>query len=195
MNYTNVIITFIISFIVLMAIEVGLSKWKTNHVLKLIQMQKYEELEKELNKFSTKILIPRYNVEYLRLNSYLLQKKDAQVEQQFALLMQFRKNKPQQADLLMKIYNFYMEKENKEECKKYLAEIEKLDNKAMYDEAKMMYDIFLDKKANHIDQLLAEAQKAPENIRAPFYYMIAKQYENMDDQETADKYYQLAKKI
>lgn len=194
MNYTNLIITFIISFVVIVAIETGLSKWKTNVVLKLLQHQQYDELEKELHNFITRAFIPRYNIEYLRLNSYLMQNKHEMIEKQFDELMKFRKNKNQQADLLMKAFNYYVEQENAEKSHFYLDEIQKLGNNKMYQEALMMSDIFIDKKANHIDQLLEEVQKAPDQIKAVYYFMIAKQYENMNDKQNAQKYTELAEK-
>lgn len=194
MNYTNLIITFIISFVVIVAIETGLSKWKTNVVLKLLQHQQYDELEKELHNFITRAFIPRYNIEYLRLNSYLMQNKHEMIEKQFDELMKFRKNKNQQADLLMKAFNYYVEQENTEKSHFYLDEIQKLGNDKMYQEALMMSDIFIDKKANHIDQLLEEVQKAPDQIKAVYYFMIAKQYENMSDKQNVQKYTELAEK-
>lgn len=194
MNYTNLIITFIISFIIIMVIETGLAKWKTNVVLKLLQNQQYDELEKELQNFITRAFIPRYNVEYLRLNSYLMQNKHELIEKQFDELMNFRKNKNQQADLLMKAFNYYVEQENAQKSHFYLSEIQKLGNDKMYQEALMMSDIFIDKKANHIDQLLEEVQKAPDQIKAVYYFMIAKQYENMNDKENTQKYTELAEK-
>ncbi len=194
MNYTNLIITFIISFIIIVVIETGLAKWKTNVVLKLLQNQQYDELEKELQNFITRAFIPRYNVEYLRLNSYLMQNKHELIEKQFDELMKFRKNKNQQADLLMKAFNYYVEQENAQKSHFYLSEIQKLGNDKMYQEALMMSDIFIDKKANHIDQLLEEVQKAPDQIKAVYYFMIAKQYENMNDKENTQKYTELAEK-
>ena len=189
------IITFVLTFVILMAIQIIFVKWKTNVILKLLQEQQFDKLEKELNNTITKAFLPRFNVEYVRLNSYLLQNKADLVEKQLDVLMKIRKSKMQEANVLMMAFNYYVEKEDKEKCHYYLNEIAKLNNDQMYRDAKIMSDIFIDKKANHIDELLNKIDTIDDHqAKAVYYYMIAKQYENMNDRVNSLKYMEMAQK-
>ena len=178
-----------------MAIQIIFVKWKTNVILKLLQQQEFDKLDKELNNTITKAFLPRFNVEYVRLNSYLMQNKADLVENQLNVIMKLRKSKMQEANILMLAFNYYVEKEDKEKCHYYLNEIAKLNNDQMYQDAKIMCDIFIDKKANHIDELLHKIDTIDDHqAKAVYYYMVAKQYENMNDRVNMQKYLDLAQR-
>ena len=190
-----VIITFVLTFVILMAIQIIFVKWKTNVILKLLQQQEFDKLDKELNNTITKAFLPRFNVEYVRLNSYLMQNKADLAENQLNVIMKLRKSKMQEANILMLAFNYYVEKEDKEKCHYYLNEIAKLNNDQMYQDAKIMCDIFIDKKANHIDELLHKIDTIDDHqAKAVYYYMVAKQYENMNDRVNMQKYLDLAQR-
>ncbi len=190
-----VIITFVLTFVILMAIQIIFVKWKTNVILKLLQQQEFDKLDKELNNTITKAFLPRFNVEYVRLNSYLMQNKADLAENQLNVIMKLRKSKMQEANILMLAFNYYVEKEDKEKCHYYLNEIAKLNNDQMYQDAKIMCDIFIDKKANHIDELLHKIDTIDDHqAKAVYYYMVAKQYENMNDRVYMQKYLDLAQR-
>ncbi len=85
----------------------------------------------------------------------------------------------------------YLEQKDKGHC---LEILEKMDsNRPMYAEAKMIYDIFLDHKANYIEPLKQQALQYQNEKQASIYTLIAQQYENIHDLEQAHHYHSLAK--
>lgn len=52
----------------------------------------------------------------------------------------------------------------------------------------MMYDILLDQKSDYIDLLIKKAEKLPYEAKAPYYTLIAIQYENIHDSKQAEEY-------
>ncbi|MDY4279445.1 MAG: hypothetical protein SOX68_10865, partial [Faecalicoccus sp.] len=63
--------------------------------------------QKLVNSKINLILFPKYNLEYLRLNGYILEKNSEMIEEQFKVLNQYVLSKEQRKDLLLKKLTYY----------------------------------------------------------------------------------------
>ena len=169
-----------------------LSFHKQKQLLQLLNQKSFEKLHREFSSFWTRILMPKYNLEYIKLNCYLMERKKNQIDAQFEKLFPLKKSSRQQEDLLRKSFEYYLETENKKQCEKILDLMDNLDIKQ---EAQMMFDILLDKKADYIDFLLEKAENCTGENKAVCYTLVAQQYANINDKDSERKYQTLAKNV
>ena len=169
-----------------------LSFHKQKQLLQLLNQKSFEKLHREFSSFWTRILMPKYNLEYIKLNCYLMERNKNQIDAQFEKLFPLKKSSRQQEDLLRKSFEYYLETENKKQCEKILDLMDTLDIKQ---EAQMMFDILLNKKADYIDFLLEKAENCTGENKAVCYTLVAQQYANINDKDSEQKYQTLAKNI
>ena len=169
-----------------------LSFHKQKQLLQLLNQKSFEKLHREFSSFWTRILMPKYNLEYIKLNCYLMERNKNQIDAQFEKLFPLKKSSRQQEDLLRKSFEYYLETENKKQCEKILDLMDTLDIKQ---EAQMMFDILLDKKADYIDFLLEKAENCIGENKAVCYTLVAQQYANINDKDSERKYQTLAKNV
>lgn len=70
-----------------------------------------------------------------------------------------------------------------------------MDNLDIKQEAHMMFDILLDKKADYIDFLLEKTENCTGENKAVCYTLVAQQYANINDKNSERKYQTLAKNV
>lgn len=70
-----------------------------------------------------------------------------------------------------------------------------MDNLDIKQEAQMMFDILLDKKADYIDFLLEKDENCTGENKAVCYTLVAQQYANISDKDSKRKYQNLAKNV
>ena len=169
-----------------------LSFHKQKQLLQLLNQKSFEKLHHEFSSFWTRILMPKYNLEYIKLNCYLMERNKNQIDAQFEKLFPLKKSSRQQEDLLRKSFEYYLETENKMQCEKILDLMDHLDIKQ---EAQMMFDILLDKKADYIDFLLEKTENCTGENKAVCYTLVAQQYANISDKDSKRKYQTLAKNV
>ncbi len=193
----NILIAIVIALIltvVMFVVSKRLKASKQNLMISYLQTGKFEEFEKLTNSFLVKMLFPRYNIEYLKLNASILEGDEAKIEEQFDGLLKVKKSKVQTEDITMKAFNYYVGVENKERCSELMETIKGFTNERMVQEATIMYDIFILKKGNHIEEVSKMMEGMPDAQKGVNEYLLAVQYENIGDLENAKKYEMLSKK-
>lgn len=163
-----------------------LSTKTQNNLIDLLKNQKVDALEQKLDQKLTKIIVPKFMQENLRLNMYLIRYDKRKIEAQFDRLIQMKKNKNQTDEVLQKAFSYYLEQKNKKKCQSVLDQMNT--SSTIYSEAKMMYDILLDHKSDYIDLLIKKAENAQNEAKASYYTLVAIQYENIQDEKKAEEY-------
>lgn len=194
----NMIIFLVIVAVVLLVVFVGSRVMRKKVMMKMItaaQNQNFEEMEAIANKTSTRMLIPPFNLEYLKLNALILEGNKRKINDQFDLLLKnMRKNKAQTEDVTMKAFNYYVGMEDKHRTKELLAQIDTFTNVRMKEEAHIMYDIFVMKQCNYIEKMEAELEGMNDAQKAINEYLLSVQYTNKGDKEKAKEYEELSRK-
>ena len=110
-------------------------------LIKDLQKQDFDDYYKTVDSFATKLLIPPFNREYMRMNGLIMQGRKGKVEEQFDLMLNMRMNQKQEIDIVMKAFYYYMEDENKRRAKQLLESVRKFGDD-YYNESKIMYDVY-----------------------------------------------------
>lgn len=193
-NTILIVIIAIVISVVLVVVNQFIKVRKQNKLVSSLQNGNYDEFFNTVDSFGTRFLIPRYNLEYLKLNAYILQGKEKEIEKQFDDLLAARKNKAQKEDITMKAFNYYVGLENKEKCTELINEIKTFTNERMVQEATIIYDIFILKLGNHIEEIQEMMEGLEDAQKGVNEYLLSVQYTNIGDKENAKKYEKLSKK-
>ena len=101
-------------FIVIIILSVSSSiikrlirSYRLQQLLFALQEKNIGLFQKLVNSKINLILFPKYNLEYLRLNGYILEKNSEMIEEQFKVLNQYVLSKEQRKDLLLKKLTYY----------------------------------------------------------------------------------------
>lgn len=151
----------------------------------------YDEFFALIDKRLTHALYPDYNLNYFKLNAYLIRADYKKANEMLELLLKFPTNHKQRVDLVTKAFNIYIGQEMKKEARAMLDEIvswEGDEYKAIKKDCIRTYDIVGLKKANHIEELQELLEKAQGPVRGRIEYFLALQYENLGDIDKRDEY-------
>lgn len=155
----------------------------------------YDELDRLLQKKSTKFFIGEYNREYVRLNALMMQGKKKEINAAFDRLIPMAKNKKSKFDILNKAFEYYAFEKDRAHCDKLLKEIEKLEDQAFLDACKLKYDIFILKKTNYIAELEQNFDTLPTLKKFNNCILLSEQYKNAGNPAKAKYYEDLSKSL
>ena len=107
--------------IICIAVSVFFSVKKRTTFKRLQQLmaaKQWDDFDRLLDAKLTSMLYPRYNRDYLRLNSYLLREDHKRADEMFDLLLGLNLPKMQRVDLVIKAFNYYVGQEDRKKSKK-----------------------------------------------------------------------------
>lgn len=187
----------IITIVAIVVFSLGtylLKKFRFKKLVILLQSQQFEEFDKLVDKFTTRYLFPRFNLEYMKLNSYILRVDEKKIEETFDTLFTLRMSKAQKEDVYMKAFNYYVSIESASKTKEIIEVIEEFDNEAMRKEARTIYDIFILKRSNYIEDMEAALADQDDDEKGINEYLLSVQYKNKGDKKKSKEYLELSKK-
>ena len=158
--------------IICIAISVFFSVKKRTTFKRLQQLmaaKQWDDFDRLLDAKLTSMLYPRYNRDYLRLNSYLLREDHKRV------------------DLVIKAFNYYVGQEDRKKSKELLHEIKGFEGgqaEAVAHECQLMYDTMILKRHNDIPELERMLKEAGDDKvkSCRLEYLLALQYKNKGDE-------------
>lgn len=182
--------------VVVIAIAVSLFfSIKKRTVYKRLQQYMSEErwgdFERLLDGKLTSMLYPRYNREYLRLNSYLLRENYADANKLFDELLQLKLPNMQRVDLVIKAFNYFVGRENRTRSKELLDEIKTYQGERVEPiqaECQLMYDTMILKHSDDIDDITRQIEEADAAKRGRLEYLLALQYRNKGDMDAFNEH-------
>ena len=176
--------------IICIAISVFFSVKKRTTFKRLQQLmaaKQWDDFNRLLDAKLTSMLYPRYNRDYLRLNSYLLREDHKRVDEMFDLLLGLNLPKMQRVDLVIKAFNYYVGQEDRKKSKELLHEIKGFEGgqaEAVAHECQLMYDTMILKRHNDIPELERMLKEAGDDKvkSCRLEYLLALQYKNKGDE-------------
>lgn len=189
---------FRIATIVLGVILIGMISFKAvkkrttyKKLRNYLAREQYDEFFKLIDAPLTNALYPDYNINYFKLNAYLLKEDYEKANETLELLLRYPLKHQQRVDLVRKAFNIYVGEGKRQQAKEMLDEIlnwEGDEYKPHKRDAMLSYDIMILKKSNHIGELEALLDKTSGPQRGRLEYFIAVQYENAKNIEKRDEY-------
>ncbi|MCF0112083.1 MAG: hypothetical protein HUJ58_09300, partial [Erysipelotrichaceae bacterium] len=152
-NYQIILIVFVAASVVMVTVVPMLRKKIYNSLLVLLRNKDFPKLYEMLDKPTTVFLLPKAQSLYIRLQGALAEKSD-QVDAILDALIPLVKDTKAKNELIMRGFNYYVDKEDKETAKKYLDLVNGTSNDNMKKEANRVYHIYIDKSDEDLEDLL-----------------------------------------
>ncbi|MBQ9037024.1 MAG: hypothetical protein IJ115_06205 [Erysipelotrichaceae bacterium] len=164
-----------------------------NQLIQAISTKNYEEFDRLSKKKTVRFLIPKYDMEYLKLNIVLEKGSVTEIRDQYRHVVNSCTNIRQKADILMNAFDYYVSKEDKEMAREYAKEITALGNDELSNYVKRLYDIKINKSAKLLDEMLEELNSGYVRNIWQKEMLISQAYELKGEKELQEKYEKLSR--
>lgn len=179
-------------------IFLGGSAFLKNYQIKkystLLAKEEVDECLKLADSTFMKYLFPPYNLERLKLNAIMVRGKKKEIIAQYDRMFSMRLNDVQKENLALIAFNYYVRNEEKGRAEIMLSILKEGKNEQVKKEAQVLYDIFLLKKFNYIEEMENILDEVDMQRRRLFEYLLYMQYTNKKDMKKATHYELLYKK-
>lgn len=177
------ILLCILFYIILLFVKSSMQK----KLVLAIKQKDFQSFDRLINRSLIRALFPPYNLEYLKLNRYLLEDNKGKIDQQFDLLLRASK-KSQKEDIFLKAFEYYAFNQNKKKANKYFEELQKLKNPKITKYVNLIYDVFVLNQSNHIEELEKDFENVSQDQKRFYAQLLFMQYKNINN-ELKQNYY------
>ena len=184
----------VVAVILSIVFSITLKVLKERRMQRLLACIRQKDTERFLNLAQsrfTRFLFPPYNIEYLKLNAYLMEEDTEKIDAQFDKMLQFHLSKEQDQDLTMKAFNYYLGAENRKKTRELLTRIKGFEEKELTKEAQKLYDILIEKSTSYIADMEKQLADADEENKVFLEFLLYMQYKNANNTKKADVYHSL----
>jgi hypothetical protein len=168
------------------------SKLSVNRLQRALLRNDIDEFDRISTGFLTKTLVTRSKILALKLNYVLQNDEEIMIDEMSCDIMNEVITKKDKSKMLMIIFQYYMLKFSKDKLTDFMPKLKQNLSSIEYHECKMAFDINLNGSYAYISELKEGMDIADEHEKGMKAFMIAKQYENMNDQKSRGVYLQKA---
>ncbi len=135
-----------------------------------------------------RLIYPRYNLLYMRLNAQMCLQDDDESRRIIEEMLGLRASDEQRLVLLLRAFNFFVEQQDYARAKELLGELRQKATPEQLAECERTYAIFAEKSSAYIKEMEAELREAGSADRTKLLYLLSVQYENKGDARRANEY-------
>lgn len=162
-------------------------------LVQAIAAKNYKEFDRLSKKKTARFLVPKYDMEYLKLNIILEKGSVTEIKEQFDHVINSCTNVRQKADILMSAFDYYVSKGDKDASAEYAREVTALGNEELSNYVKRLYDIKINKSYKLLDEMLEELNGGYVRNIWQKELLISQAYELKGEMELKDKYEKLSR--
>lgn len=153
----------------------------------------YEKIKRSIESFQGKWLFPLYNREHLLLQVAQVTNDKEEIDKLFEEMLSQKLTPTQRQETVMAAFEYYVFEQERLKAKPLYSEIRQNFDKKIAHRAKLMYEIYINHKGDHIDELLDLLESVPDSEKGTCCLLLAQSYKNKHDEQEQAKYEQLAK--
>ncbi len=162
---------------------------------KLFEKGDFEGCLRVLDGPVVKIVYPRYNQLYMRLNAQMCLADADASRRTIDEMLDLSSSDKQRLVLLLRAFNFFVEQEDYERAGELLEELREKASPEQLAGCERTYAIFAEKSAAYVDQMEAELKDATGPERTTLIYLLSVQYENKGDVKRANEYLEQVRNV
>ena len=162
---------------------------------KLFEKGDFEGCLRVLDGPIAKIVYPRYNQLYMRLNAQMCLADADASRRTIDEMLELSSSDKQRLVLLLRAFNFFVEQEDYERAGELLEELREKASPEQLAGCERTYAIFAEKSSAYVDQMEAELKDATGPERTTLLYLLSVQYENKGDVKRANEYLEQVRNV
>lgn len=193
-NYfmTLILICFGI-YVLIIVVSKSIMNHKLNQMIILLQNHRFSEFDQMMEKKIIKIVFNPFNIDFIKLNSYLIRDDSKRIDDAFANFDSVRLSSKQRDEIDLKAFNYYLFIDEKK-AKKYYQNIENSKTNKMKKDVERLYDIYILKSFRYLQTLLDETEKLEDKYKSANELLISEIYKNLGDTDKHKMYKELAER-
>ncbi len=161
----------------------------SNRLTRYLMQGDFKSFDALSEQFLTRYLIPVFNLDFMKMNSYLARGDEENTNKIFEHFDQCRLNKAQKYAVASNAFYYYLSMEEDEKCRKYYQTLK--ENDAANKETEMadwLYDAYVEGGCRYLDRILEVYGNAQEQAKPQLEALLARNYENKGDKKNANLY-------
>lgn len=167
----------------------SLTKKYTNQLGELLVNKDFKTFDSMVNDPKVKKAVYPFNLDYMKLNSYMLRGDRRKIDAGFETFQKVNLNRKQKETIAVEGFTYYMGIRNKEKAKYFLDLMNQSStNKAILDTSNEYYGIVYEGKTDKLEEMLLETEALPEEEKSFNEYLISVMYRTLGDKEKAEEY-------
>lgn len=137
-----------------------------------------------------RLVFPAWNRAFMRMNALMVEEDRSALDKLIPEMLCMGQSPKQRRELIGRAFNYYVEQGNEVGAKPLLEEIERVEPSEVSEQARMTYEIYLEKSFAHIDAMEARLSEVSGVNRGFTELLLAVQYENKGDARRAEQYFE-----
>lgn len=162
---------------------------------KLFERGDFEGCIRLLDGPVAKIIYPRYNQLYMRLNAQMCLADADASRRTIEEMLELRSSDKQRLVLLLRAFNFFVEQEDYGRAGELLEELREKASPEQLAGCERTYAIFAEKSSAYVGEMEAELKDATGPERTTLLYLLSVQYENKGDAKRANEYLEQVRNV
>ena len=167
----------------------SLTKKYTNQLGELLVNKDFKTFDSMVNDPKVKKAVYPFNLDYMKLNSYMLRGDRRKIDAGFETFQKVNLNRKQKETIAVEGFTYYMGIRDKEKAKYFLDLMNQSStNKAILDTSNEYYGIVYEGKTDKLEEMLLETEALPEEEKSFNEYLISVMYRTLGDKKKAEEY-------
>lgn len=180
-------------YVLIIVVSKSIMNHKLNQMIILLQNHRFSEFDQMIEKKIIKIVFNPFNIDFIKLNSYLIRDDSKRIDDAFANFDSVRLSSKQRDEIDLKAFNYYLFIDEKK-AKKYYQNIENSKTNKMKKDVERLYDIYILKSSRYLQTLLDETEKLEDKYKSANELLISEIYKNLGDTDKHKMYKELAER-
>lgn len=137
-----------------------------------------------------RLVFPAWNRAFMRMNALMVEEDRSALDKLIPEMLCMGQSPKQRRELIGRAFNYYVEQVNEVGAKPLLEEIERVEPSEVSKQARMTYEIYLEKSFAYIDAMETRLSEVSGVNRGFTELLLAIQYENKGDARRAEQYFE-----
>lgn len=137
-----------------------------------------------------RLVFPAWNRAFMRMNALMVEEDRSALDKLIPEMLCMGQSPKQRRELIGRAFNYYVEQGNEVGAKPLLEEIERVEPSEVSKQARMTYEIYLEKSFAYIDAMETRLSEVSGVNRGFTELLLAIQYENEGDARRAEQYFE-----
>lgn len=137
-----------------------------------------------------RLVFPAWNRAFMRMNALMVEEDRSALDKLIPEMLCLGQSPKQRRELIGRAFNYYVEQGNEVGAKPLLEEIERVEPSEVSKQARMTYEIYLEKSFAYIDAMETRLSEVSGVNRGFTELLLAIQYENKGDARRAEQYFE-----
>ncbi|MBD9039308.1 MAG: hypothetical protein EGR35_02965 [Collinsella aerofaciens] len=166
---------------------------KRFYAAKLAALYEHGEMGEYLHTLEmplVRLVFPAWNRAFMRMNALMVEEDRSALDKLIPEMLCMGQSPKQRRELIGRAFNYYVEQGNEVGAKPLLEEIERVEPSEVSKQARMTYEIYLEKSFAYIDAMETRLSEVSGVNRGFTELLLAIQYENKGDARRAEQYFE-----